>query len=121
MVSTSASIGKAGTAFRLLPSDHDAAFVGARHDAQHLPLRRAFGAERGQRRVEVGCLVEALHLALIGEQNVERAGANQPQELVAEAVDAEAVRQGQRDLTAGGVRHRARGSERLLGVPSSQR
>ena len=45
--------------------------------------------------------VEALQLVDVGEQDVEAAVADQPQELVAVAVDAEGVREGQRDLVAG--------------------
>ena len=50
-------------------------------------------ADQLQRRLEGRGLVERLHLALVGEDDVDRARAHQVEEFVAVAVDAERVRQ----------------------------
>ncbi len=67
---------------------HDAALFRAGNDGG-----RAIVAQRRQRRVEGGGLVERFDLRLVGEDEIDRAGAHQIEELVAIAVDAERIRQ----------------------------
>ena len=60
-------------------------------------------------------LVQALQFALVGEDEIDRAGAHQVEEFVAIALDAERVRQRQRDLA---VRRRARSRPPCGTLPS---
>ena len=73
-------------------------------------------AQRVDRGVEVGGLVEAVQLALVGEDEIDRAGADEIEEFGAIAVDAERVRQRQRDVALGVMRDLGRLEEGLLGV-----
>ena len=65
-------------------------------------------ATRAKRQFEIVGLVERLHLVLVGEDDVDGAGAHQFQELVAVAADAERIGQRHRHFAAVGVRDRAR-------------
>ena len=54
--------------------------------------QRAFVARRRDRRVEIRGLVERPDLRLVGEQDIDRAVADEAEEFVAEPVDAKRVR-----------------------------
>ena len=63
------------------------------------PLRRTgdHGKQIGlalqllQGRIEIGGLIQRMRFALVGEQNIHHAVANQPEEFVAIAIDAKSV------------------------------
>ena len=57
-----------------------------------------------------------MQFGLVGEHQVDRAVAHQFEEFAAIAVDAERIRQRQRDLAAGLMRDRGRLDEGVLGV-----
>src|SRR5882757_270147 len=61
-------------------------------------------AQRLDRGVEVGGLIETVQLALIGEDDINRAGANEIEEFRAISADAKRVRQCERDIALGAVR-----------------
>src|SRR5882762_5712874 len=71
----------------LIARDHDAALLAARHDRQaRLP------AQCGERAVEIRRLVQAAQLGLVGEKQVDGAGAHEVEKLVAPAIDAKSIR-----------------------------
>ena len=111
VASTNLSIGAAGTASLLSRETTTQPFSLRVTTASLTSLRSA--AERG---VEIGGLVQALQLALVGEDEIDRAGAHQVEELVAIAVDAERIRERQRDDAAGAMRDLGRLAERVLRV-----
>src|SRR5262249_50604207 len=66
--------------------------------------------------VEIGGLVEAVQLALIGEHEVHGAAADEIEELRAITIDAECVRQSKGDVALGGVGDLRRLEESFLRV-----
>ena len=83
----------------LLARDDQAALLAAGDDGE-----LGVVAHRIDRGVEIRGLVEAVQLALVGEHDVDGAVADQIEKLRAVAIDAERVRQRQRDAAAGVVR-----------------
>src|SRR5262249_6295271 len=73
-------------------------------------------AQRIERGVEVGGLIQAVQFAFVGENEVDGAGADEIEEFRAITVDAERIRQGQRDVAVGVMRNLRRLEEGLLGV-----
>ena len=73
-------------------------------------------AQRIERGVEVGGLVQAVQFTLVGENEIDRAGSDEIEEFRAITVDAERIRQGQRDVALGVVRNLRRLEEGLLRV-----
>ena len=110
VVSTSASTVRAGTISTALA---------ARRSAPSAPTVTAASLASWrtqlQRRVEVGGLVERMQFRPIGEEDVDRPVADQPEELVAKAVDAERIGKRQRDLASGAMGDRRGLAEGLLG------
>ncbi len=72
--------------------DHDAAFFAARY---HREL--GVGAQELHGGIEIGGFVQAVQFALIGEQDIDRALADQIEKLGPKPLDAECVRQSERD------------------------
>ena len=89
--------------------DDDRALLRSRHGGEH-----AFAAQRVERFVEVRRLVERQDLVSVGEHRVDDAAAHEVDELAAETVDAERIRQRQRDAAIGGAGDLAGLEERRL-------
>ena len=81
--------------------DDDTALFAAGDDAEP-----GVGGELLQRGVEVGRLIQRMQLGLVGKNQINRALAHQLEKFIAIAVDAERIRQRQRDLAAGAMRNR---------------
>src|SRR5215472_1028297 len=73
-------------------------------------------AQRIERGVKVGGLVQAVQFTLVGENDVDGAGADEIEEFGTIPVDAERIRQGQRDIALGVVRNLRCLEEGLLRV-----
>src|SRR6185312_3081890 len=73
-------------------------------------------AQRIDCSVEVGGFVEAVQLALIGEDDIDRAGADEIEEFRAIAADAKRIRQRERDVALGAMGDLCRLEEGLLRV-----
>src|SRR5262249_29088529 len=73
-------------------------------------------AQRIERGVEVGRLVHAVQFAFVGDNEADRDRADEVEESWAITVDAERIRQGQRDVAVGVVRNLRRLEEGLLGL-----
>ena len=73
-------------------------------------------AQRIDRSVEVGGLVEAVQLALIGEDDIDRAGADEIEEFRAIPADAKRIRQRERDVALGAMGDICRLEEGFLRV-----
>ena len=101
VTSTTCSIGIAGTASIAVAGHHHAAFLAARYDRE-----LGVAAQRLDRGVEIGGLVKAVQFALVGEHDIDGALADQLEEFGAIAVDAERIRQRERDLARRLVRDR---------------
>ena len=95
----------------MLARDDQAAFFTASDDGQS-----RVAAQRIQRRVEIGRLVQAVQLALIGEDEVHRAGPNELEKFQAIAIDAERIRQCEGDIALRRVRDLRSLEESFLGA-----
>src|SRR4029077_17119365 len=73
-------------------------------------------AQRLERRLEVGGIIEAVQLALVREDEVDGAGANELEEFGTITIDAERIGQSKGDVTPGVVRDFCRLQESLLGA-----
>ena len=116
VVSTMRSIGKAGTA--TTPSFEAT--------TQPFSLRVTTPslvslAQLRQRGVEIRGLVQRMQFGLVGENEIDGALAHQVEKLVAVAIDAERIRQRQRDLAAGVMRDRRGLDEGFLGALADPR
>src|SRR5262245_37599275 len=97
--------------FKPLARNNDAAFFTARHN-------REFGiaTQRLDRGIEVGSLIEAVELALVSEHDVNEIFADQVKKLGAIAIDAECVRQRERNAAPGLVGDTRSLDESLFGL-----
>ncbi len=118
VVSTSLATGIAGAARTWSAVTTTQPLLAARHGAEHALL-----LELRDGRVDSRfALVKARQLRLVGEEDVDRAAADEAEELVAVAADAEGVGQAERDAPAGRAGDARRLDEGRLGggrVPQS--
>ena len=105
MVSTAAI----GTRTRRPPASTIDPSAPHRDDAE-----RRIAFEARDRGFEIAGLIERQHLVLVCEDDVERAGPHQINELVAKTVDAEGIGKRDRNLALRPVRKLRRDAERLL-------
>src|SRR3954453_1512073 len=74
------------------------------------------GAQRVHRRVEVGGLVQAVKLALVGKDQIDSLLADEIEELTAIAINTESVRERERDQPTGAMRDTGGLEKCLLGA-----